>query len=226
LTPASLEALLERAGVESHLIEGLARYGALVLDANLRFNLTGAKSPEELVDHICDSLTVVPYLVEPYVDVGSGAGFPAIPASMAKGFPVTMIEATAKKAAFLRSALAALEVDGVVIAERAEIAARRPELRERFKSSTARALAAAPTVAEFLLPLLEPGGVAVLQRGSVDPSETIALEDASMMLGGRLETKKQLDGNRCLAILRKVGTTPDRFPRRPGIPAKRPLCRR
>jgi 16S rRNA (guanine527-N7)-methyltransferase len=203
----------------------LARYGRLVLEANRRFNLTAAKTAEELAGHLLDSLTVVPHLREPYVDVGSGAGLPAIPVAIATGMPVTMIEATAKKARFLESLMEPLRLRGQVVAARAEIAARRPELRERFASGTARAIATAPTVAELLLPLIEPGGLAVLQRGRGYTGERTALEDAAFMLAGRLERGIELGGDRRIVLVRKVGSTPSRYPRRSGVPAKRPLCR-
>ncbi|HYL26184.1 MAG TPA: 16S rRNA (guanine(527)-N(7))-methyltransferase RsmG [Candidatus Nitrosotalea sp.] len=220
----AFQALLEPGGLESALRGALARYGALVLEENRRFNLTGAKTPEELAGHLLDSLTVVPYVRGPYVDVGSGAGLPAIPVAIAAAIEVTLIEATAKKARFLESALERLGIRGRVVAARAEEAGRRPDLRDRFKSGTARAIATAPTVAELLLPFLEPGGLGIVQRGELPPEERTALEDASLMLGARLEQEVPLEGHRRIVLLRKLGETPERFPRRAGIPAKRPLC--
>ncbi len=219
-----LEALLEKSGAHSGLAARLAEYGRIVLDTNRRFNLTGAKSPAELVEHIADSLTVVPYLLEPYVDVGSGAGMPAIPIAIATGIPVTMIEATTKKALFLESTLERLGLSGTVVAQRAEIAGHEAGLREAFAGGTCRAVGNAPMVAELLLPLIRPGGVAILQRGAIFPEERRALEDASLMLGGRVAREEPLEGDRRLILVEKRGSTALRFPRRPGIPAKRPLC--
>jgi 16S rRNA (guanine527-N7)-methyltransferase len=222
--PGALESLLDRAGVETGVRVALARYGALVLEANRHFNLTGAKSAEELAGHLLDSLTLVPYLREPYVDVGSGAGLPAIPVAIATGIPVTMIETTAKKARFLESCLNLLGLRGRVIVERAEVAGHRPDLREAFAAGTVRAVAAAPTVAELLLPLIQVGGAAVLQRGKMATRERQALEDASLMLGGSVENEHLLEGDRRIIVVTKRQPTPARFPRRPGIPSKRPLC--
>ena len=223
--PSSLESLLERGGVESSTLRArLAEYGRLVLGANRRFNLTGAKSEEELAEHLLDSLTVVPYVRAPYVDLGSGAGLPAIPVALATGLEVTLIEATLKKARFLESLLERLGLGGRVLAERAESAAHRCELRERFATGTARALAAAPTVAELLVPYLAVGGLAVLQRGTLEPGERTALQDALLMLGAAIEDERLLAERRRIVLLRKQAPTPARFPRRPGIPAKRPLC--
>jgi 16S rRNA (guanine527-N7)-methyltransferase len=217
-------ALLESAGVAPTLRAALGRYGSLVLGANRRTNLTGAKTPQSLAQHLLDSLTVVPYVREPYVDVGSGAGFPAIPVALATGIPVTLVEATAKKAAFLEAALGQLKLQGHVVASRAEDIGHRSEYRERFASGTARALSNVTTVAELVLPLIAPGGVAALQRGRFDASERRALEDASLVLGGRIESELPVEGERRILLLRKEGATPLRFPRRTGIPEKRPLC--
>jgi 16S rRNA (guanine527-N7)-methyltransferase len=195
-----------------------------VLEANRRFNLTGAKTPEELADHLVDSLSLLPYIREPYVDVGSGAGFPAVPIAIAAGFQVTMIEARAKKARFLESLLQTLGLRGRVVPERAEIAGHLPELRERFASGTGRALGTAPTVAELVLPFLEIDGTAALQRGGIHPRERTALDDAALMLGGQVTQEVLLTAERRLLIVRKQQPTPARFPRRPGIPEKRPLC--
>jgi 16S rRNA (guanine527-N7)-methyltransferase len=219
-----LLALLQIAGVAPALCVPLSRYGAFVLEANRRVNLTGAKSPAALAPHLLDSLSVVPYIREPYVDVGSGAGLPGIPIAIATGTPVTLIEATAKKAAFLAEALKELNLAGSVIQQRAEDAGHDDALRERFASGTARALSGPTTVAELLLPLIALGGVAVLQRGRFDERERRRLEDASLMLGGRMESELPLEGERRVLLVRKERATPLRFPRRAGLPEKRPLC--
>lgn len=224
MTAGALQALLGEVPLEPDRADVLARYGAFVLDTGRRFNLTGAKSPDEFVSHLLDSLTVVPYVREPYLDVGSGAGLPAIPIAIATAVPVTLIEATSKKARFLTSALEAFDLEGRVIAERAETAAHRSDLREHFASGTARAVSSAPTVAELLLPFVAIGGAAILQRGAMADDERRALEDASLMLGGRIESEEPLPEGRRILVLRKTAATPDRFPRRPGIPEKRPLC--
>ncbi len=220
-----LERLLAAAALEKRLGRELARYGALVLEANRRFNLTGATGAAEMAGHLLDSLSVVPYVREPYADVGSGAGLPGIPVAIAAGIPVTLIEATGKKARFLIEALERLGLHGEVLGERAELAAHRPGVRERFATGTARAVGSASTVAELLLPLIMPGGAALLQRGPRDREEQTALEDAALVLGGFVEAERPLPESRSIVILRKERPTPARFPRRPGIPDKRPLCR-
>lgn len=221
---AALAELLEQSGVPAALIGPLARYGAMLLDANRMVNLTGAKSPGELTPHLLDSLSVAPHVQDSLVDVGSGGGLPAIPLAIANGIPVTMIDATAKKAAFLREAVTALGLRAAVVARRAEDAGRDAAFREQYACGTARAVAAAPAVAELLLPFVRVGGVAVLQRGRIEPQERNALADAVLMLGGRIENEIALEGERRIILVRKVAPTPSRFPRRNGVPEKRPLC--
>ena len=219
------ESLLEAAGI-SDFRPQLARYAVLVLEANRQFNLTGAKTEAEFVGHIADSLTATPLVSRSLVDVGSGGGLPAIPLAIVTGVPVTLIETTLKKARFLERMLEVFELPGEVVAERAEIAAHDPRLRGAFATGTARAVATAPTVAELVLPFIEPGGVALFQRGTLDDRERHALEDASLMLGGIVERYIAIEGpnDRRIAVVRKQSLTATRFPRRTGIPQKRPLC--
>ncbi len=223
---SDLAARLADAAIAPALADRLAHYGGLLLAANTRVNLTGAKSAAELAEHLLDALTVVPYVGPDHVDVGSGGGLPAIALALAGDARVTMIEATAKKAAFLRDAVDALGLSHRcrVLTARAEVAAHDADLRERFASGTARAVAIAPTVAELVLPFIAPGGRAILQRGTIDAAERRALDDAALVLGGRVEAEIALGGERRLLLVRKLNATAPRFPRRTGVPAKRPLC--
>jgi 16S rRNA (guanine527-N7)-methyltransferase len=221
---AELEEQLEAAGVVAGLRDALSRYGRMVLAANRTFNLTGAKTERELAEHIIDSLTLVPYVRGTVVDIGSGAGFPAIPLALATGAAVTMVESTGKKARFLQEVIDALNVNATVTNERAEIAARSEALRDRFETGTARAVGSGPTVLELVLPFVAPGGAALLQRGKVDERERAAMSDAASMLGAEITSEAQLAGDLRIVIARKLSATPLRFPRRPGVPAQRPLC--
>ncbi|HEV3092711.1 MAG TPA: 16S rRNA (guanine(527)-N(7))-methyltransferase RsmG [Candidatus Cybelea sp.] len=219
-----IEAALEGRGVGAPVAAALARYGRLVLEANTRLNLTAAKTPEEIAEHIADSLTLLPDLRPPYVDVGSGAGFPAIPLAIATGIEVTLIEATTKKARVLEELLGVLGLRGTVVPQRAEEAARDPRWRDHFLTGTCRAVATAAAVAELLLPLIAVDGVALLQRGRFAPSERASLEDAALVLGGAVEGERPAGGERRIVLVRKRTPTPARFPRRSGVPQRRPLC--
>lgn len=221
---AEVAALLRESGVAEAFIEPLSHYGAMLLETNRRFNVSGAGTPAELVPHILDSLTLVPYVRGPLADIGSGGGLPAVPLAVATGVPVTMVESTTKKAAFLEAVLGSLHLQGRVIPQRAELAARDPALRGQFQCVTARAVSSAPTVLELGVPFLRVGGVAVLQRGRLEARERNAVADAAPMLGARLLDEIALDGERRILLVEKVAETPARFPRRVGMPEKRPLC--
>ncbi|TAM75281.1 16S rRNA (guanine(527)-N(7))-methyltransferase RsmG [bacterium] len=203
----------------------LAAYVELLLSANRSVNLTAARTPEAVWEHIEDSLTVAPYIAKgELVDVGSGGGFPAIPLAIVCEVRVTLIEAVAKKAAFLRSALTELGLEGEILVGRAETIAHEAAYRERFATATARAVASAPAVLEFTLPLLRVGGRAVLQRGRMGEVELRAVEAASPMLGGGPPVETALEGEHRLLVIEKLAMTPVRFPRRVGVPQRKPLC--
>ncbi|MEO7202859.1 MAG: 16S rRNA (guanine(527)-N(7))-methyltransferase RsmG [Candidatus Tumulicola sp.] len=221
---ALLPELLEAAGVEPGVRDRLAQYGRLVLQTNRSLNLTGAKTEDELAPHLLDSLSLLPYLGADLIDVGSGAGFPAIPLAIASGRPITMVETTQKKALFLRRALDELELEGEVVNERAEVAGHVGRLRDRFTTGTARAVGSGPTVMELLLPFVAAGGLALLQRGKLDGTERAAMSDAAPMLAAEVEAELPAGGDRRIILVRKLGTTPQRFPRRAGVPDQRPLC--
>lgn len=216
--------LLTAQAVPPALAERLAHFGAFVLAGNARCNLTAARTPETLVPHILDSLTLLADVEGPLVDIGSGGGFPAIPIALAAGVRITMIESTGKKAKFLRQALEELQLDGEVLQGRAEDFALDEKYRERFARATARAVATAPAVLEYTLPFLAPDGLALLQRGVLEDAERRAAADASLVLGGELIEERLLEGSRRILLVRKVRPTPWRFPRKNGMPVKKPLC--
>lgn len=220
----TLHDALTAAGVRGEVAVRLAAYGVLLLEANRKVNLTGAKDAAGLLPHLLDALTLVYDVTDSLVDVGSGGGLPGIPLAIATGARVVLIEPIAKKTAFLERALVALGLDGEAIAERAEIVARDARFRERFAFATARAVSRASTVAELTVPLLRLGGRALLQRTIMEPREHQALEDAAPMLGATLIEERELDGDRRILVLEKTRPTEQRFPRRNGVPEKRPLC--
>jgi 16S rRNA (guanine527-N7)-methyltransferase len=186
--------------------------------------LTAARDEAAVAEHVRDSLALVPYVRAPYVDVGSGGGFPAIPLAIATGARSVLIESLGKKARFLREAIVDLGLDASVLAERAEAAGRDPDHRGAYASATARAVGGATTVLELTIPLLAIGGLAILQRGAADRGETKALDDACLVLGAALEAEVAQAGNRRLLLVRKIAETGQRFPRKSGQASKKPLC--
>jgi 16S rRNA (guanine527-N7)-methyltransferase len=206
-------------------------------DWNQRINLTSVVGYEDVqVKHFLDSLTVALAVpgglasVGNVIDLGAGAGFPGLPLKLA--FPhlrLVLVESVGKKAEFLRHVVAGLGLSGVdVHTGRAERLAHEPELREAFDVVATRALAGLSVLAEYTLPFCREGGVMVaLKHGGID-SELAGAADAIEVLGGRMGKVHPvvitgLTDNRIVVAVDKIGSTPERYPRRPGIPSKRPL---
>ncbi len=213
------------------------RYYLELVDWNRRVNLTSVTEWKDVqVRHFLDSLTVV--LAIPtrrlnsgrFVDVGSGAGFPGIPLKIA--FPAietTLVEATGKKADFLRNLAQSLGLPGVdVRTGRAETLAHDSQMREGFDVALTRAVARMNVIAELTLPFCRLGGIVIAQK-SIDVKDELAqAEKAVGTLGGAIREVKQVEipalgRRRSLVVLEKIATTPERYPRRPGMPEKRPL---
>ena len=178
--------------------------------------LTSIRDPGEArrvhVDESLAALDAVQRFEGPIVDVGSGGGAPGIPlASALPDRDVTLLEANGRKCAFLREA--AREFSNVTVVQgRAE-----EQETDRFGVAVAKALAAPPVAAEWCLPLVAPGGAAVLYVGpSADAS---AVSRVSERLGGA--AAEETPG---LLVLRKLESTPAGFPRRPGVAKRRPLA--
>ena len=167
---------------------------------------------------------------ESVIDIGSGAGFPGLPIKIVRPTcRLTLLESTAKKAEFLGYLVQRLGLEDVlVLAARAEEVAHDPAHREGYDLALARALAPLPVLTELALPFLRLGGWLASPKGSGAPKEVEAAAGALALCGGRLEGLQRLEVPQAkvaptLVLVRKVAPTPPRFPRRAGIPAKRPL---
>ncbi len=169
-------------------------------------------------------------LAETAIDIGSGAGFPGLPIKIVRpALSLTLLEAHAKRAAFLERLVHRLGLQGVTVVNgRAEDVAREPGHREAYDLALARAVAPLPVLVELALPFLRLGGALAAPKGSAARREVKEAAVALTACGGLLESVRPLpvpytETPPTLVIARKVSHTPQRFPRRPGIPAKRPL---
>lgn len=185
-----------------------------------------ARVDRALID---DSLVLLDQLgaASSLVDIGSGAGLPGLPIKIARpDLRVTLIEADQAKAAFLVHACAALALDQIeVVARRAEDAGQDPALREAFDVAVARALAPLPVLAELCLPLVRVGGRLLAQK--TETEEVAGASTAIGLLGGELanvvRTPSLARAAGTIVVIDKVRPTPARYPRRSGVPARRPL---
>ena len=223
--------------LEGEQVERFRSYYDELTVWNATVNLTAVSGWEEVqTRHFLDSLAASKALLETVLDgsnglldVGSGAGFPGLPLKIA--FPridLTLLEATAKKTAFLVHVVKTLGLEGVeVVTGRAEDEAHRPEMRERFGAVVSRAVARLDVLAELCLPFCAVGGVMIAQKGPKVEEELRQARNAIDILGGRAKDRGMLVtppvGIGTLVVIEKQRQTPTHYPRRPGIPSKRPL---
>lgn len=228
-----------RIGLKSEQVDALRLYQQELIAWNERFNLTAITDDFGIqIRHFLDSLSCL-LALEPgeqfsgkrIIDVGTGAGFPGIPLKIiCPTIRLTLLEATAKKVQFLEHIVAQLALQNVtVIHGRAEELGHDPQHREQYHWAVARAVADLPVLIEYLLPLVQVSGRVIAQKGESAPAEAQRSEWAFTQLGGQLRRLVPVDlrglaETRYLVLVDKVAVTPGKYPRRPGVPSKRPLA--
>ncbi len=212
------------------------RYARELLEWNeSRVNLTAITEPLAIeVRHFLDSLSVLRAAQigshSKVIDVGAGAGFPGLPLKIVcPSINLTLLEATGKKTAFLEHIVKTLGLNAVkVVNSRAEEAGQEPAHREQYDLVLARAVAHMPILVEYLLPLCKVGGKCIAMKGESAAVEIGVAENALRLLGGRLAQLMPIElphvaETHYLVVIDKIAATPPHFPRRPGIPSKKPL---
>ena len=205
---------------------------------NKRFNLTAITDQEGvLVRHFLDSLSCLKILSPRdlaagarVIDVGTGAGFPGIPIKIVcPRMRLTLLEATHKKVRFVKHLVQTLDLQNVeIIHGRAEEIGKMTAYREQYDWAVARAVAEMPTLMEYTLPFVKIGGAVLAQKGEGAAAEVHSADTAITTLGGRVNRLmpvelRGLAETRYLVVIDKVAATPAKYPRRPGMPRKRPL---
>lgn len=213
---------------------------ALELTAwNQHTNLTTILNPREiLIKHFLDSLSCLlaiknhrnPNRTVSVIDVGSGAGFPGLPLAIVRpDIHLTLVDSTEKKCEFLRHMVAKLGLPTTrVLHQRAETLGGDPEHRGRYDWAIARAVARLPVLLEYLLPTTRSGGCCLAQKTETARAEIQDSARALAVLGGEVEKVLQvklpgITEPRHLIVIKKIAATPNAYPRRAGVPAKRPL---
>lgn len=210
-------------------------YAQLLAEWNAHTNLTAIIEPHEVrVRHFLDSLSIIkaaPLTVGmQIVDVGTGAGFPGLPLAIA--FPqikLTLLEATGKKVAFLEHVIQTLQLaNSQTLHARAEEAGHMIGQRDTYDLVLARAVARLPALLEYLLPLARVGGRCIAMKGATARDEAESARHALTLLGGRLHDIVQIElpgveDEHYLVVLEKTDATPAPYPRKPGVPTRKPL---
>ena len=219
--------------VTEEAVNKLNRYGEMLVDWNARMDLTSVP-PEEMAEkHFLDSL--LPLTKEALfppeislIDVGTGAGFPGLALAIARpDCRVTLLEAMQKRCQFLQAVCDELTLSNVrVIQNRAEIAGREIEHREQYDRAIARAVAPLNVLCEYLLPFVKKGGMALCWKGPAAEEELADGSFAAKELGGEMGEIIELffhDTRHVIVPIKKMTETLPQYPRKNGVPAKRPL---
>jgi 16S rRNA (guanine527-N7)-methyltransferase len=212
----------------------------LIIAGNRQINLTRITEPEEFWEkHLWDSLRgIAPKQIfipgidrgKRIIDIGTGAGFPGLPIALI--FPnsqVTLLDSTGKKITFIETVLSALALNNAkTLLGRAEEIGQQYEHRQNYDVAVIRAVGNVSVCAEYSLPLVRKGGLAIIYRGTWSEVENESLETAVEQLGGVVELIEEFSTplsnsiRHCL-YLRKVTNTPISFPRGVGIPTQKPI---
>ena len=211
-------------------VEQFETFYNMIVDWNTKINLTTIVDEKDFaVKHVIDSLTVWDENkfdgIKNLVDIGTGAGFPAIPLKIFQPqLEVTLIDSLAKRVDFLKKVIAALELDNVTCLHgRAEDLARDKNLRGKFDLVTARAVARLNILAEYCLPFAKIGGTFAALKGKIFREELAEAERAIKILGGGNVILPDLPDIRAVIYVDKKIPTPKNFPRKVGTPTKNPL---
>lgn len=208
-------------------------YMDILLEWNEKINLTAITNPDEIIlKHFIDSITITKYIDKDtkLIDVGTGAGFPGIPLKIIRDdIDVVLLDSLQKRVNFLQETINKLKLTKIqAIHSRVEEFARNKERREKFDYATSRAVANLATLSEYLLPLVKVNGKCICMKGSEITDELEKSKKAISLLGGNIEKidtfclpKSNIARN--IILLKKERSTPNKYPRKPGMPTKEPL---
>ena len=208
-------------------------YMNLLLEWNEKINLTAITEPEEVIlKHFIDSLTINKYIEKnkSIADVGTGAGFPGIPLKIYRpDLNVTLVDSLNKRINFLNEVIVKLDLKDVgTVHSRIEDFGKDKKYRESFDYVTARAVANLATLSEYLIPISKVTGKCICMKGNDVKEEIKDSEKAINVLGGKITKVDEFklpnsDISRNVIIIDKVKNTPNKYPRKAGVPSKEPL---
>ena len=211
------------------------RYMDLLLEWNEKINLTAITETDEVIlKHFIDSMTVFKYLVESknIIDVGTGAGFPGIPiAIMNQNKNITLLDSLNKRINFLNEVCSELKINNIKTYHgRAEEFGHNKQHREKYDIAISRAVANMTTLVEYLIPFIKVGGRCICMKGNDIEEELEQAKFAIKELGGKIEKVERFnlpnsDMERNIIIITKTKETPNRYPRKAGMPSKMPLMK-
>ncbi|UQS83019.1 16S rRNA (guanine(527)-N(7))-methyltransferase RsmG [Bombilactobacillus thymidiniphilus] len=238
MSPTQLQRSLQQYDIEltAQQMQQLQQYFQLLVETNRVMNLTNITSEADVyLKHFYDSL--MPMFVEPALkqavtlaDIGSGAGFPGLVLKIVNpNLQLTIVDSLQKRINFLAQVVQTLGLQNVtLIHARAEEFGRQKKYREQFDYVTARAVANLPVLLELCLPVVKNGGTFIALKGAKAQAELQQSQHALTILGGQVQKVETMElpeqaGQRELLFIEKVKSTPNKYPRKAGTPAKEPL---
>ncbi len=209
------------------------KYMNQLIEWNEKINLTAITEPKDVITkHFIDSITIEKYVNNgaKIIDVGTGAGFPGIPLSILReDLKITLMDSLNKRIKFLDEVIkenSLLNVD--TVHSRAEELGKNPDFRGKFDVATSRAVASLNVLLEYLVPFVKVGGYCICMKGSNIDEEINDAKKALELLKCKIEKIETFDlpgsdYGRNIIIIKKIGETSNKFPRKPGTPSKEPL---
>lgn len=208
-------------------------YMNILLEENEKINLTAITDPEEIITkHFIDSLTIYKYIgnASKIIDIGTGAGFPGIPLKIINpNLNITLVDSLNKRINFINMVKNYLNLTNIdIIHARAEEHAKQIKYREKYDIATSRAVASLNVLLEYLMPYVKIGGKCICMKGSNIDEELKESTKAIQILGGKIEKIEEItlpntDIKRNIIIIKKEKQTPNSYPRKAGIPSKKPI---
>lgn len=219
--------------INEEIGEKFYKYTELLLEWNKKINLTAITDLDDIIlKHYVDSLTINKYITNNnrIIDIGTGAGFPGIPLKLLnKEKEFILVDSLNKRVKFLEEVVNQLNINNIeVIHARVEDLAKNNKYRENIDIATSRAVANLSTLLEYMLPFIKINGVCICMKGPKISEEINGAKNAIEILGGKIEKIENInlpdtDIERNIVIVKKIRPTPNKYPRKAGMPAKEPL---
>lgn len=216
------------------------KYYELLIEKNKVMNLTAITDKEDvIVKHFIDSIALIPYLLDKgininnklkIIDIGTGAGFPGLPLKiMMPDVKFTLLDSLNKRVSFLNEVIYELKLKDIeALHGRAEDYASDNKYREKYDICVSRAVANLSTLSEYCIPFVKEDGFFISYKAGESEEEINNSKNAIKILGGKINKVEEFvlpgtDVSRVFVFIRKLELTDKKYPRKAGVPAKKPL---